>query len=80
MIYLKFVVCQWDIFLSKLEKTHPQDFKLLVNRSTVAAVIQSRRYSYAIFMLNMLQGARKNTEVLQTIYLKFICTRVFLLL
>jgi hypothetical protein len=29
--------------------------------------------AYAICMLNILQGARKNAEVLQMIYLKFVC-------
>jgi hypothetical protein len=45
-------------------------FKLLVNRLTVASVIQSRRYRWATCMLNILQGARKNAEWLQMIYLK----------
>jgi hypothetical protein len=27
-------------FLSKLQKPHPQDFKLFVNRSTVVSVIK----------------------------------------
>jgi hypothetical protein len=66
---------------SKLQKSHPQDFKLLVNRSTVASVIKSRRSAYAICMLNILQGAGENAEVLQMIYLKFICnTSAFFLL
>jgi hypothetical protein len=58
-------------FFIETTKSRPRDFKLLVNRSTVASVIKSRRYAYAICMLNILQGARKNVEVLQMIYLKF---------
>jgi hypothetical protein len=60
-------------FSSKLQKSHAQDFKLLVNRSTVAPVIKSRRSAYAIGMLNILQGARKNIEVLHMIYLELSC-------
>jgi hypothetical protein len=56
--------------LSKLDKNYHQDFKLFVNRSTVASVIKYRRSAYAICMLNILQGASKNAEVLQMIYLK----------
>jgi hypothetical protein len=64
-------------FFSKLHKTHPQNFKLLVNRSTVASVVNKVVLAYAICMLNILQGARKNAEVLQMIYLQF--TSAFLL-
>jgi hypothetical protein len=52
-------------FFFKLQKTHPQDFKLLVSRSTVASVINTEDLAYAICMLNILQGAGKHAEVLQ---------------
>jgi hypothetical protein len=59
-------------FFFETTQKSPQDFKLLVSRSTVASV-KKKRSAYAICMLNILQGARENAEVLQMIYLEFIC-------
>jgi hypothetical protein len=65
LISYKFLLYANETFYYRNYKIyHPQDFKLLDNISTVAYVIKSRRYAYAICMLNILQGARKNAEVL----------------
>jgi hypothetical protein len=37
-------------FVSKLQKNHPRDFVLLVNRSTVVAVIQTKKSAYAFYI------------------------------
>jgi hypothetical protein len=39
-LYIKSSCMAMRFFLSKLQTNHPQDFKLLVNRSTVASVIK----------------------------------------